>query len=223
MIAWIETENQSDAGSTKDITYLALTGILLWIFRENEQRHNGTVLYLDLPVHDIHQWSIGVDDYTLHWNGNVVILTKFSSLAALEVVILTTFSAASDENFIKMKTFPFQCTLPMWTPANSDYYRVLRAFLLRREYAMIIDCVNKTGIRWSSARWSNILLQVQRHVLCLCSSNVSVSQKRPYMGNVFSHWLIACSAPHDGLHSAVAMDYFQWQRLATPSPGLWHG
>ena len=34
---------------------------------------------------------------------------KFSSLAALEVVILTTFSAASDENFIKMKTFPFQC------------------------------------------------------------------------------------------------------------------
>ena len=44
-----------------------------------------------------------------HWNENVVILTKFSSLAALEVVILTTFSAASDENFIKMKTFPFQC------------------------------------------------------------------------------------------------------------------
>ena len=47
----------------------------------------------------------------MHWNENVVILMKFSSLAALEVVILTTFSAASDENFIKMKTFPFQC---MW-------------------------------------------------------------------------------------------------------------
>ena len=30
-------------------------------------------------------------------------------MAALEVVILTTSSAASDENFIKMKTFPFQC------------------------------------------------------------------------------------------------------------------
>ena len=43
-----------------------------------------------------------------HWNKNVVILTKFSSLAALEVVILTTSSAASDEHFIKMKTFPFQ-------------------------------------------------------------------------------------------------------------------
>ena len=44
----------------------------------------------------------------IHWNENVIILTKFPSLAALEVVILTTSSAASDENFIKMKTFPFQ-------------------------------------------------------------------------------------------------------------------
>ena len=47
----------------------------------------------------------------LHWNKNVVILTKFSSLTALEVVILTTSSAASDDNFIKMKTFPFLCKL----------------------------------------------------------------------------------------------------------------
>ena len=37
-----------------------------------------------------------------HWNRNVVILTKFSSLAAPEVVILTTSVAASDENFIKL-------------------------------------------------------------------------------------------------------------------------
>ena len=32
----------------------------------------------------------------LHWNGNVFILMKFSSLAALEVVKMTTSSAASD-------------------------------------------------------------------------------------------------------------------------------
>ena len=31
-----------------------------------------------------------------HWNGNVFILMKFSSLAALEVVKMTTSSAASD-------------------------------------------------------------------------------------------------------------------------------
>ena len=34
---------------------------------------------------------------------------KSSSLAALKVVILTTFGAASDEDFIKMTTFSFQC------------------------------------------------------------------------------------------------------------------
>ena len=37
--------------------------------------------------------------YTLdHWNGNVDILMKFSSLVALEVVILTNSGVASDEN-----------------------------------------------------------------------------------------------------------------------------
>ena len=45
-----------------------------------------------------------------HWNENVIILMKVSSLAAPKVVILTTFGAASDEDFIKMKTFSFQWT-----------------------------------------------------------------------------------------------------------------
>ena len=43
-----------------------------------------------------------------HWNGNIIILTNFSSLAAMR-----SFIAASDENFTKMTTFhfprPFQC------------------------------------------------------------------------------------------------------------------
>ena len=61
-----------------------------------------------------------------NWNGNVIILTKFSSLTALEVVgnviiltkcspmaalgvfVLTTFSATIDENFVSLMTFPFQ-------------------------------------------------------------------------------------------------------------------
>ena len=42
-----------------------------------------------------------------HWNGNVILMA-FSSLVALKVVTLTTFSATSDENFIKMMTFLFQ-------------------------------------------------------------------------------------------------------------------
>ena len=48
-----------------------------------------------------------------HWNGNVVILTTFSSLAAPEVVFLTNSNAASDENFVKMTIFPFQRCL-LW-------------------------------------------------------------------------------------------------------------
>ena len=44
----------------------------------------------------------------IHWTRNVVILKKFSSLAAPEVVILTTSGAASDENFVKTMTFCFQ-------------------------------------------------------------------------------------------------------------------
>ena len=48
-------------------------------------------------------------DKAIHWNGNVLILMKFSSLAALKVVKMTTYSAASDENFVKMTTFSFQC------------------------------------------------------------------------------------------------------------------
>ena len=55
-------------------------------------------------------------DAVLHWHGNVVILMKFSSLAAPEVVILTTSGAAIDENFIKM-TFCLSVPvyeIPLW-------------------------------------------------------------------------------------------------------------
>ena len=45
----------------------------------------------------------------LHWNQNVVILMKFSSLIAPKVVKMTTFGAASDENFIKMTSFRSRC------------------------------------------------------------------------------------------------------------------
>ena len=47
--------------------------------------------------------------YCYHSNRNVILI-KFSSLPALKVVKMTTFSAASDENFIKMMTFPSHCT-----------------------------------------------------------------------------------------------------------------
>ena len=53
-------------------------------------------------------------DSCMHWNENVFILMKSSSLAAPKVVKMTTFGAASDETFIKMKTFSFQCVMAFW-------------------------------------------------------------------------------------------------------------
>ena len=43
----------------------------------------------------------------VHWHENVVIPTKFSSLAVLEVVILTISNEDSDDNVIKMKTYMY--------------------------------------------------------------------------------------------------------------------
>ena len=43
--------------------------------------------------------------HRIHWNGNVVILTKFSLLPAPKSIKMTTFNAASGENFVKMTTF----------------------------------------------------------------------------------------------------------------------
>ena len=52
-----------------------------------------------------YEWHYAIH---IHWNWNVFILMKFSSLAALEVVKMTTSSAANDENFVKM-TFSSLC------------------------------------------------------------------------------------------------------------------
>ena len=41
-----------------------------------------------------------VETEGIHWNGNVAISMKFSLLATLNIAILTTFTAASEENFI---------------------------------------------------------------------------------------------------------------------------
>ena len=74
--------------------------------------YHGNGLYLSTRRAQIMQSPqvLYTNSPAIHWNENVVILMKFSSLAALEVVKMTTFSAASDENFVNMTTFSFQCT-----------------------------------------------------------------------------------------------------------------
>ena len=47
-------------------------------------------------------------EQSIHRNGNVILI-KFASLAAPEVVIMTTSSAANDEKFVQMPTFRFHC------------------------------------------------------------------------------------------------------------------
>ena len=50
--------------------------------------------------------TITVICISARWNGYVVILQKFSSVAVLEVVKVTTSIGTGDENFIKITTFP---------------------------------------------------------------------------------------------------------------------
>ena len=63
---------------------------------------NMAVMQELLMFHDIEQ------NYDIPNTNTNVILTKFSSLAVLEVVKMTTSSAARDENFFKMTTYAFQ-------------------------------------------------------------------------------------------------------------------
>ena len=53
----------------------------------------------------------------IHWNENVFILMKSSSLTALKIVKMTTFGVASEENFIKVYV-----TRPQWF--NHDAFNV---------------------------------------------------------------------------------------------------
>ena len=50
-----------------------------------------------------------------HWNGNVILM-KYLSLAALEVVDLTTSSLASDANFVLI----FHFSDDAWTCVSED-------------------------------------------------------------------------------------------------------
>ena len=69
-----------------------------YFFEEHCSAHwNGKVVRFD---------EIFIIGFTESW-GNVVILIKISSVAALEVIKMATSSAASDENVAKMMIFPF--------------------------------------------------------------------------------------------------------------------
>ena len=79
------------------------------------------------------------------WNGNVILM-KFSSLGAQEVVKMTTSRAASDENFIKMTTFQIDLIENMLrTEQNSQYCRW---------YFPIVFSWRKMLVFWFRFHWS---------------------------------------------------------------------
>ena len=72
----------------------------------------------------------------IHWSGDVIVLAGFSSLAALEAVKMTTFSAAGGGGLVGVVAFPFQC---QWTcivimlyptPTDGRYSNGLRCLIL---------------------------------------------------------------------------------------------
>ena len=93
---------------------------------------------------------------------------KISSQAALEVVILTTSSAAGNENFIKMKTFPFQWMIKLHYRTEYDLMKDSSSFVLMGD-----------GTIWTSILYKNDQLILRRdgatitknHFLISTSSN----------------------------------------------------
>ena len=67
------------------------------------------------------KWRVFYNHFSYFFKWKIVMMPgKFLSMGALKVVILTTFTAFSDENFIKMITFSYQC----WSVMSS----MLRTF-----------------------------------------------------------------------------------------------
>ena len=76
-------------------------------------------------------------------------LTKFSSLAALEVVKMTTSSAASDENFIKMMTFPFQWVWRVTRVCRKLIGGIRSTLQLRSIYVCIYSSQTSVHFKWN--------------------------------------------------------------------------
>ena len=90
---------------------------------------------------------------------------KFSSLAAPKVAKMATFGAASDENFIKMTIFPFQCTVHTTCccscTLSCDLQLIWRSGNCRFSY--FCDRVQLNGPCWNDRDPINGLMQRKRN------------------------------------------------------------
>ena len=105
-----------------------------------------------------------------HWNGKVFILMKCSSLAALEVVKMTTSSAASDENFVKMTTFLFQWCwwnqMSTWTAFRS-HIRDKRITRSSHLYDGVPYIYKMASLKWNLHAGWQYKKQWNQHAFCI--------------------------------------------------------
>ena len=140
-----------------------------------------------------------------HWNGNII-LTKFSSLAALEVVILLTFNAVRGEDSVKIiSTFLWSEPVIRWqfliSYEDTFYHlenrgadsRPLRKCLYLLTSAKL-SSQNVSVIYYSSPKQSSIqYVRKYAHAffscVCPCAIMSSLCMKS---GNLSNHFLEGC-------------------------------
>ena len=115
-----------------------------------------------------------------HWNGNVIILTKFSSLVTPEVIKTTISSAMSDENFIihdeviKWKHFPRYWPFVRGihrSPVNSPHKGQWREVLM---FSLICAWING----WVNNREAGDLRRIRPHYdVTVMNNNISFAVK----------------------------------------------
>ena len=93
---------------------------------------------------------------------------KFSSLATLEVVILTTSSVASNENFIKMKTFLFQCNIKHKRVSNFGVVILTTLgetsdenIIKIKSFPLQFDIQHSQSVIWKGISWDFLLVAVK--------------------------------------------------------------
>ena len=125
-------------------------------------------------IHDrmVRQYKSLRNLYNSHWNGNALILMKLSSLATVQVVKMTIFSAFSDEIFIKITTFPLSVSYQIMYLHNSIIV-LYNAIIDKKELTSMIpwfmqyhNLISSFRYidRWScSELWSSLIRYMEIH------------------------------------------------------------
>ena len=95
----------------------------MWKNCANRRRINAIYPYNPEGKINVNAGDITGTNHHKFWNEKIVTLANFSSLGALEVVIMTTFNASSDEKIANVTTFPFQYrTCGGWSCVIDSYW-----------------------------------------------------------------------------------------------------